>query len=64
MNTYQDIPPQERMVFIAKIYHNIWYNNDRFAEIERLVNEWELNPTKEAKYLNQIHNGTDTTEIC
>jgi hypothetical protein len=52
------------MVFIAKIYHNIWYNNDRFAEIERLVNEWELNPTKEAKYLNQIHNGTDTTEIC
>ena len=64
MNTYQDLPPQERMVFIAKIYHNIWYDNDRFAEIERLVNEWELNPTKEGKYLNQIHNGTDTTEIC
>lgn len=60
MRDYKDLPPQERMVFIAKIYHNIWYSPDRFTEIEKLVKDWDENPTKEAKFLNQIHNGTET----
>ena len=62
MNTYQKFPPQERMVFIAKIYHNCWYNEDRFNQIMDLLNEWDKNPIKEAKFLNEITNGTEITE--
>ena len=65
MTNYQELSPQERMVIIAKIYHNIWYDADRYKAIEELLNEWDSNPIKEAKFLNQIHDGTETTtEIC
>jgi hypothetical protein len=59
---YQDLAPQERMVLIAKIYHNIWYDESRFAIINNLLEDWEKEPVKEAKYLNQIHNGTEVCE--
>ena len=62
MNTYQKLPPQERMVIIAKIYHNCWYNENRFQEIMTILDKWELNPIKEAKFLNEITNGTELTE--
>jgi hypothetical protein len=62
MNTYQKLPPQERMVIVAKIYHHIWYSEDRYNELMTLMTEWDKNPTKEAKFLNQITNGTELTE--
>lgn len=62
MNTYQTLPPQERMVIVAKIYHHIWYSEDRYNELMTLMTEWDKNPTKEAKFLNQITNGTELTE--
>jgi len=62
MNTYQTLPPQERMVIVAKIYHHIWYSEDRYNELMTLLTEWDKNPTKEAKFLNQITNGTELTE--
>lgn len=62
MNTYQTLPPQERMVIVAKIYHHIWYSEDRYNELMTLMSEWDKNPTKEAKFLNQITNGTELNE--
>ncbi len=63
MNSYQKLPPQERMVIVAKIYHHIWYSEDRFQELMTTLDNWDMNPTKEAKFLNQITNGTELTEI-
>ena len=62
MNTYQKLPPQERMVIVAKIYHHIWYSEDRYNELMTLMTEWDKNPTKEAKFLNDITNGTELNE--
>lgn len=62
MNTYQRLPPQERMVIVAKIYHHIWYSEDRYNELMTLMSEWDKNPTREAKFLNQITNGTELNE--
>jgi len=62
MNSYQQLPPQERMVIVAKIYHHIWYSEDRYNDLMTLLNEWDKNPTKEAKLLNQITNGTELNE--
>lgn len=62
MNTYQKLPPQERMVIVAKIYHHIWYSEDRYNELMTVMTEWDKNPTKEAKFLNQITDGSELTE--
>jgi len=59
MSKYLKIPPQERMLIIAKIYHNMWYDNDRFNIIMDLVDSWDMNPIKEAKFLNEITDGTE-----
>ena len=59
MSTYLKIPPQERMLIIAKIYHNMWYDNDRFNIIMDLVDNLDMNPIKEAKFLNEITDGTE-----
>jgi hypothetical protein len=66
MNHFQKIPPQERMVMLAKIYHNMWYDETRFNFINEIVQDWEANPIKEAKFLNQINDGTEIKQqdIC
>ena len=61
MSTYLKIPPHERMLIIAKIYHNMWYDNDRFNIVMNLVDSWDMNPIKEAKFLNEIMDGTELT---
>lgn len=63
MNSFQKIPPTERMVILAKIYHNMWYDEVRFNFIMEIVKDWEMNPIKEAKYLNEINNGTEN-KLC
>lgn len=62
MNSYKELPPQERMVIIAKIYHHAWYSDDRFQELMTILENWDQNPTREAKFLNQITDGTEITE--
>lgn len=63
MNTYQDLTPHERMVIVAKIYHNIWYDKRRYEQLQHLLLDWEESPIKEAKYLNQINNGAEQQEF-
>ena len=62
MTDYQLLPPQERMLIMAKVYHHIWYSQDRFDELMIILDNWDRNPTKEAKFLNQITDGTELTE--
>ena len=62
MKHFAKIPPAERMVLLAKIYHNMWYDETRFNFIMEIIEDWENNPIKEAKYLNQIHDGTELNE--
>jgi hypothetical protein len=57
--TFIDLPPQERGIIIAKIYHNIWYDESRFSLIMELLNEWEKNPIKEAKFLHEIQEDSE-----
>ena len=66
MKHFAKIPPSERMVLLAKIYHNMWYDETRFNFIMEIIDDWEKNPIKEAKFLNQIHDGTEIneTELC
>ena len=63
MNSFQELPPQERGLVIAKLYHNIWYNTDRFDTIMNLLNKWEKDPIREAKYLHEIHDSIDENDL-
>ena len=57
--TFTEMPPQERGLVIAKIYHNIWYDAKRFEVINKLLQEWDENPIREAKFLHEIQAETD-----
>jgi len=62
MKHFAKIPPTERMVLLAKVYHNMWYDETRFNFIMEIIEDWEKNPIKEAEFLNQIHDGTEINE--
>jgi hypothetical protein len=64
MKHFAKIPPSQRMVLLAKVYHNMWYDETRFNFIMEIIKDWEENPIKEAKFLNEINNGTEQTELC
>lgn len=59
MNTYQKIPPHERVILLAKLYHNMWYSGDRFNMVMDLIDNWDMNPVKEAKFATEILDGTE-----
>jgi hypothetical protein len=63
MTNFQKISPNERGLFIAKLYHNIWYDTNRFSILSKLLEEWENNPIKEAKYLEEIHSQIQESDI-
>lgn len=56
MNNFQEIPYYERSLFIAKLYNHAWYDSDRFAILNELLAEWEKNPSKEVKFMNENFN--------
>lgn len=63
MNTFQEIPPQERGLIIAKLYHNIWYDETRFDTIMKLIEQWDKEPVREAKFLHEIQEQTKTNDL-
>jgi hypothetical protein len=63
MTNFQKISPNERGLFIAKLYHNIWYDTNRFSILSKILEEWENNPIKEAKYLQEIHSQIQESDI-
>lgn len=48
--TFTELPPQERGLIIAKIYHNIWYDEKRFKLMLELIEKWDADPIREAKF--------------
>jgi hypothetical protein len=63
MTNFQKISPNERGLFIAKLYHNVWYDTNRFSILSKILEEWENNPIKEAKYLQEIHSQIQESDI-
>jgi hypothetical protein len=47
---------------MAKIFHHAWYDDTRGRFLLEILNDWEKNPCKEVKFLNQITDGTEITE--
>jgi hypothetical protein len=44
---------------MAELYHNAWYNQERFERLYDLFNEWEQNPIKEKKFLKEEANNEE-----
>jgi hypothetical protein len=62
MKDFKEVSPQDRMLMLAKLYHNMWYDKSRYEVVRMIVEKWDSNPIKEAKFLNQIHDGTEIKE--
>jgi hypothetical protein len=63
MNNFQETIPTERGIIIAKLYHNMWYDSSRFAIIMNLLNKWEKDPIREAKFLHEVQEATNTNDL-
>jgi len=63
MTNFTELPPQERGLIIAKLYHNIWYDSNRFEMVLNLLKDWDNNPIKEAKFLHEIQESTKTNDL-
>jgi hypothetical protein len=50
-STFGDFTPYERQMIMAELYHNAWYDQERFEEMYDLYNKWSGNPVKECKFL-------------
>jgi hypothetical protein len=57
--TFTELPPQERGLVIARIYHNIWYDPKRFELIMELLKQWDEYPIREAKFLHEIQDNNE-----
>jgi len=49
--TFADFTPYERQMIVAELYHNAWYDQERFEEMYDLYNRWANNPIKERKFI-------------
>lgn len=49
--TFADFTPFERQMIVAELYHNAWYDQERFEEMYDLYNRWSNNPIKERKFI-------------
>jgi hypothetical protein len=45
------------------LYNHAWYDKDRFAILEKLLNEWEANPPREVKFLNDLQESLNINDI-
>ena len=49
--TFAEFTPFERQMIMAELYHNAWYDQERFEEMYELYNNWANNPVKECKFI-------------
>jgi hypothetical protein len=52
-STFSEFTAYERQMIMAELYHNAWYNQERFEQLYDLFNYWEQNPIKEKKFLKE-----------
>ena len=62
MKSFKEVSPADRQLIMAKIFHHAWYDDNRGRFLLEILNDWEKNPCKEVKFLNQITDGTEITE--
>lgn len=50
-SAFGDFTPFERQMMMAELYHNAWYDQERFEEMYDLYKKWANNPVKECKFI-------------
>ena len=50
-STFGDFTPFERQMIMAELYHNAWYDQERFEQMYDLYNKWAASPVKECKFI-------------
>jgi hypothetical protein len=53
-STFAEFTAYERHLILAELYHNAWYDQERFEEMYDLYNRWSTNPIKECKFMDEI----------
>ena len=61
--TFADFTPFERQMIMAELYHNAWYDQERFEEMYDLYNKWSGNPVKECKFIIPENNDEHEEQI-
>lgn len=59
MTDFKKLSPAELQLIMAKLFHHAWYDDNRGRFLLEILNDWEKNPCKEVKFLNEIQNGTE-----
>ena len=49
--TFGELTAYERQMIIAELYHNAWYDQERFEEMYDLYNRWANQPLKDRKFI-------------
>jgi len=62
-STFGDFTPFERQMIMAELYHNAWYDQERFEEMYDLYNKWANNPVKECKFIIPENNEEHEEQI-
>jgi hypothetical protein len=50
-STFADFTPYERQMIVAELYHNAWYNQERFEQMYDLYDKWKNNPLQDRKFI-------------
>ena len=48
--TFGELTAYERQMIVAELYHNAWYDQERFEEMYDLYNRWANNPLTDRKF--------------
>lgn len=58
LSTFHQLPEQEKKLFVAKILHEINYNQASYNLMQLLVSYWDENPINHVQYFPNILNTT------
>ena len=59
MTDFKKLSPAELQLIMAKLFHQAWYDDNRGRFLLEILQDWEKNPCKEVKFLNEINNGKE-----
>lgn len=59
MRDFKELSPAELQLVMAKLFHHAWYDDNRGRFLLEVLQDWEKNPCKEVKFLNEINNGKE-----
>jgi hypothetical protein len=59
-SSFAEMEEADRMLFIAQLHHNMWYDESCFREITRLMTQWKHRDIKEATFYPNFK--TETNE--